>query len=144
MDVKEAAELGRKNILSNRLLGEWQASQGLQGVLINLIEQGLGVDDGKDAAKERSILRQFVFGFLFAELLNVDYRRVSSKMLTPDCWYALYRWVAPTKDQETGAWRSDNVNFSREVLILADQARAINEEAKRRELELLGQLGFDI
>lgn len=144
MDKSESALIGKANILANRLLGEWQASPGLQGVLINLIEKGLCIEDSKDAKRERAVMRKYVLGFLFSDALGVSYHQISSKMLTPDCWYALYIWIKPTKDQETSEWRSDNINFRREILLLADHVRSIRSEAERKEMELLGQLGFDV
>jgi len=131
------AETGRRAILSNQLLGNWECSPGIRGVLINMLEQGIEGD-----RKEKADLRRYLLAFLFADRLGLSSKAISSKLLTSPCWFALNEWIKPTKDQETGVWRPDNINFFREMWIMTDKAREIREEARRREAEILGQLGF--
>lgn len=138
-----SAEVGRRNILANKLVDVWECSFGLRGVIISILDKTIKLD--VQDRKESEVLRRFIFGYLFSDVLGLKQgEAISSKQLTDVCWYALYAWILPVKDQETGVWRSDNINFQRELFILLDESKRMREEARQKEMELLGQLGFDI
>jgi hypothetical protein len=134
------AELGRQNILANKLVDAWECGWGTRGVMIGLLDKAIGMTIDKP---ERALLRRHIFGYLFAESLGQkEGSPVSSRLLTNDNWYALYAWIQPTKDQETNQWRSDNINFQREVSIFFVEAKRAAEAWRKYEAETLGQLGF--
>lgn len=134
------ASIGRESILANKLIGDWQAGSGLRGILINMLDKAIGMEGDRIG---REVIRRHIFGYLFADMLGLPAgKQVSSKSLSNEAWYSLYAWIQPTKDQETGQWRSENINFQREVMILVDEAKRAQAAWNRQEAEMLGQLGF--
>lgn len=134
------AEVGKSNILSHKLIDDWHPTWGVKGSLIHIIDEQL--DQSKTKA-ERALVRRYIFGFLFHEMLGEKAGiPLSSKVLPNAAWYALQSWIEPVKDEETGQWRSNNVNFEREVAILAREAQASQQRAAEREKEILENLGF--
>lgn len=87
----------------------WEIRDAEKGVLIGIMNNALRFDKGIFEANHR---RHEVLAWLFRELLNKpSVSLVSTKELTNEMWWCLYKYIEPHKDTDTGAWvGNDNVN----------------------------------
>lgn len=72
---------------------------GERGLVIGLLNNALKPDG--------NIRRRQVLAWIFRERLNKPYASwLSTKDLSDEMWYALYKWTEAYKDKDTGQWRA--------------------------------------
>lgn len=100
---------------------ECDMTKGTCGAIVGQLNKGLGSDED----------RYIVLGWLFS---NVAGECLSSKRLTDEQWYALYKWVDFWQDEDEGKWHAAE-GFQQELMAVYSAAirglAAATPEAQR-------------